>query len=488
MSTFTDAFKDAFALIVKRDPEIVDITLLSFKVSITAVLLAIAIGIPLGLVIGHYNFIGKNILTTLINTLTGFPPVVMGVFLFVLFSRRGPLGVLELLYTPTAMIIAQFLLALPIIISTTIQAISTIPDEFFETITSLQLSGIKQGKTIIREIRSSLLIGSVIGFGRAISEVGAILIIGGNIRWYTRTLTTASVLEISRGSPEVAIALGIILLLASFIINLTLYAFQSSYLLPDALFKTSNESYKSRKQDTYLNDQQFNVINLLGTQTPVSIKCSKIHKSYNGNPILDIEKINFNAGNIYAVIGPNGIGKTTLLRIISGIDKNYKGKITYDPMSEDMAYLHQTPYMFKGSVLQNLKMIDQNEKTVENIIADFALSDILENDAKKLSGGEKRRVALARLFLTKPNYLVLDEPTSDLDPGGVARIERILQKLRDKGILIIMTTHNLLQAKRIGDKILIQMSKSQLFQGDTESVFASDNPEVKAFLDGTLPW
>ncbi|MHA2169330.1 MAG: ABC transporter permease [Candidatus Kariarchaeaceae archaeon] len=485
MSTFTDGFINAIELIIRRDPEVVDITLFSFQLSLSALFLAILVGLPLGLLIGLYDFFGKRIIVSITYSFTGFPPVTMGVFLFVLLSRTGPLGTLELLYTPRAMLLAQFFLALPIIMSTTIQAVSILPDEFFETLSTLNVTGIKRRKILVLEIRSSLMVGAIIGFGRAISEVGAILILGGNIRWSTRTLTTASVLEISRGSPEMAIALGIILLFISFLVNIILQVFQSSLILPQ--FASDVKDYKIRSSKTT------NGIDQVRSEYYYKIKQTEIEavgisKQYNSRKILEGTSLNFEPGKIYAVIGPNGVGKTTLLRILSNIESDFTGTVTQNPRSNDIPYLHQTPYMLKGNVLSNLKLSNPDETFLEDVIGDFGLADLLKNDANKLSGGEKRRVAIARLILTRSNYLIMDETTSDLDPAGVARIENIVQSMRDFGGLIVMTTHNLLQARRIADKVILILDPQKIFVGDAQEIFDSDNPEIKSFIDGTLPW
>ncbi|MFX0188326.1 MAG: ABC transporter permease [Candidatus Hodarchaeota archaeon] len=224
---FIDGMIEAFVLIFTFDQEIWDIILLSIRVSGTATFLAALVALPLGSYLGLHKFRGKKTVSNLINTFMGFPPVVMGLIIFLLLSRSGPLGGLALLYTTTAMIVAQFLLAIPIIIGTTKAAIESVDPALKETVQSLGSSESQLWWELIKESKKSIIAGILVAFGQAISEVGAVIIVGGNIRWHTRTFTTAIVVHTRMGEFGMAIALGMILIIIAFILNYTLTHLQS---------------------------------------------------------------------------------------------------------------------------------------------------------------------------------------------------------------------------------------------------------------------
>jgi len=220
------AFKKAFFLIISLDKELLEIIFLSLKVSLTALFLASLLGVPLGAFLGLKNFPGKTIVLVLLNTGMGLPPVVVGLFLYMLFSRSGPLGFLHLLYTPTAMIVAQFVLAFPIVTALTQSAIVKVDPIIKLTAKTLGATSFQIALTVIREARYGIFAGIIAGLGRVMAEVGAILIVGGNIAGYTRVMTTTIALETDKGNFELALALGIILLIISFVINVSFYFIQ----------------------------------------------------------------------------------------------------------------------------------------------------------------------------------------------------------------------------------------------------------------------
>ena len=222
-----NGFIQAIILIFTFDQEIWEIIFLSFRVSGTATFLAAIVALPIGSFLGLREFRGKKPISNLINTFMGFPPVVMGLIIFLLLSRSGPLGSLGMLYTVTAMIIAQFLLALPIIIGTSKAAIESIDPALKEPIQSLGSTEGQLWWELIKESKKSVLAGIFVAFGQAISEVGAVMIVGGNIRWHTRTFTTAIVLKTRMGEFGMAIALGLILIIITFILNYTLTHLQT---------------------------------------------------------------------------------------------------------------------------------------------------------------------------------------------------------------------------------------------------------------------
>lgn len=224
---FIEGIVEAFILIFTFDEEIWDIIFLSIRVSGTATILATVMGLPLGSYLGLREFRGKKTLSNLLNTFMGFPPVVMGLIIFLLLSRSGPLGGLGILYTAIAMIIAQLFLAIPIVIGTSKAAIESVDPNLRETILSLGGKEYQLWWELIKDSKKSIIAGILIAFGQAISEVGAVIIVGGNIRWHTRTFTTAIVLQTRMGEFGMAIALGMVLIIITFILNYTLTHLQS---------------------------------------------------------------------------------------------------------------------------------------------------------------------------------------------------------------------------------------------------------------------
>lgn len=218
------AMQAAIGLVVTFDPQFLQIVGLSLRVTLTAVLLAALIGLPLGAWLALSRFRGRAALIVLINGLMGLPPVVAGLFVFLLLSRSGPLGPLGLLFTPTAMVIAQTVLVLPIVIALTRGTLEELWQEYREHLTSLGLGGWRAVPTLLWDGRFALATGLLAGFGRASAEVGAVLIVGGNIANYTRTMTTTIALETSKGDLPLALGLGLVLMALTLAINAAGYA------------------------------------------------------------------------------------------------------------------------------------------------------------------------------------------------------------------------------------------------------------------------
>jgi tungstate transport system permease protein len=214
-----DGFIQAGALLAAADAELLGVTWLSLKLSGAATVLSLLVGMPLGTVLALVRFPGRGLVVALVNTGMGLPPVVVGLFVSILLWRSGPLGALELLYTPTAIIVAQFVIAAPVVTGLTLAAVQQIPERFRLQVQALGASRLQLLGILIREARLPLLAALMAGFGAVISEVGASLMVGGNIRGQTRVLTTATVLETGKGNFDVAIALSIILLTLTFLVN-----------------------------------------------------------------------------------------------------------------------------------------------------------------------------------------------------------------------------------------------------------------------------
>jgi tungstate transport system permease protein len=220
MSELWEAFLQAIQLIATLNSEVVEIALRSLAISATAVVLASLVCIPVGGLIHFRNFQGKRALINIIQTFYSLPTVCVGLFVFIFISRAGPLGGLSLLFTPTAVVIGQMVLITPILMGLTISALSGVDKAIKDSALSLGATEFQAISTIIKEARFAVAAALIMGFGRAISEVGAAMILGGNIRGYTRVLTTAISLETQKGELVLALALGIILIALALVINI----------------------------------------------------------------------------------------------------------------------------------------------------------------------------------------------------------------------------------------------------------------------------
>ena len=226
MDLILEGIKKAIWLLITFDHEVLGITWLSLKVSGLATFISLFIGISLGTIVALTRFPGRRIVVSLINTGMGVPPVVVGLFVTIFLWRNGPLGILELLYTPTAIIIAQAVIATPIVTGITLASIQKLPESLRLQILALGATRLQMIWMLIKEARLPLLAAVMAGFGGVISEVGASIMVGGNIKGYTRVLTTATVMETGRGNFDIAIALGVILLFFTFCINAVLTSIQ----------------------------------------------------------------------------------------------------------------------------------------------------------------------------------------------------------------------------------------------------------------------
>lgn len=216
----------AIELIVSLDPEVMQIAGRSLRISLTSTCLASLICIPLGSLIHFRRFPGKRALISLIQTFYSVPTVAVGLFVFVLFSRAGPFGGLGLLFTPTIMVVGQIVLITPVLLGLTLSALSGVDKAIIDTARSLGASGFQTATVVLREAQFAVIAAIIMGFGRAISEVGIALMVGGNIRGFTRVITTAISLETSKGDLELSLALGIILILIALIVNIVLNRLQ----------------------------------------------------------------------------------------------------------------------------------------------------------------------------------------------------------------------------------------------------------------------
>lgn len=222
MELFIDSAREALRLLTQGNGAVSDIITLSLRVSGTATLIAVLIGMPVGALVGAHRFRGRTLAVTLIHTGFAFPPVVVGLFVYMMLTRGGPGGALDLLFTPQAMVLAQAVLAAPYVAGITLAAVQSVPADVRLQARALGASSVRSLYMQVREARLGLAAAVVAGFGAVISEVGAVMLVGGNIAGQTRVMTTAIVVETRKGNFAMAMALGLVLLSIAFVVNLAL--------------------------------------------------------------------------------------------------------------------------------------------------------------------------------------------------------------------------------------------------------------------------
>ena len=405
----------------------------TFITSGTATVLATLIGVPLGAWCARQSSVHFQRLKTLITALYGLPPVVVGVFVYSLFSKSGALGSLDLLFTVEAMIFAQTCLILPLVWGGSWTAFEGVGQAYSDTLTTLGINERQRLGIEIQLASNGVYHAIVIAFGRAIAEVGAVIMVGGNIAGKTRVMTTSIVLETSKGNMEQAALLGALLLMFS----LSLVALAAMV--------------RQRRKTTN--------VPLLGEHLPLPTsfetsveKVVRVEKG--GRVVVNDVALNLAPGTITVVVGESGAGKTTLLKALAGLES---GDVQCGP--EACVYVQQQPVVFTNSVGAELMLthrlfpdLPPSGKAYSDL---FQLSELANQGTAELSGGERQRVVLARQFSLAPSLLLLDECTSNLGWLHVQTIERELLRLKEGGVCIVMVTHNIPQAHRLADTIVV---------------------------------
>ena len=227
MGTIVDGLREAFQLLLSFDADLFEVVWLSSRISIVAVLLAILFGMPLGILVGSTRFRGRRVVITLLNTAMAVPTVAIGLVVYALLSRHGPLGGSGLLFTPTAMVLGQALLALPIVASLSVAAVGNVSRTVVPTALTLGATRARAFITLVVEVRFALAAALATAFARVFSEVGISMMVGGNIRGYTRNITTGIAFETGRGEFSLGIALGVVLVLVALVVNILIQVLQS---------------------------------------------------------------------------------------------------------------------------------------------------------------------------------------------------------------------------------------------------------------------
>jgi len=404
----------------------------SLLVSGSATIIALIIGLPLASICARNEFTGKRILLTFIRAMYGLPPVVVGVAVYLVLSKQGIFGGLELLFTIQGMIIAQSLLILPLVWGVSWTSMAAIPKEVLET---YRMIGISRPEVITHLIEAKKGVSGAVmlAFGRAIAEVGAVMIIGGNIAGHTRTLTTSIVLETQQGRLEQGLKLGIILLIIAMVASLIILSVEDNWLRKKRNIVTLKKPNFTKKDTN-------------------SISFKNVGLSFFNNKIISGVNMRLKGGECVALLGASGSGKTSLLRMVSGLQMQSSGEIS---RSGKILMIHQQPVVMQGDVIDNLCYSGIKENEAFWWLNTVGLGEYYDRLPNTFSGGEKQRLAVIRGLASQPDILVLDEFTSNLDGPNVLVLESLIKKHTDLGGSVLMATHNPFQAKRIADRYLI---------------------------------
>ncbi len=433
---------------------LVGIILTSFITSGSATLFATLVGIPLGWWCSRQSHPSLHHVRRVVHALYGLPPVVVGVFVYSLLSKRGLLGQLELLFTVEAMIFAQFIIILPLIWGGAWHAFESTQKKYNDALYSVGLTGKDRFFNEIKLSSQGISHAVILGFGRAIAEVGAVIIVGGNISGKTRVMTTSIVLETSQGNMDVALNLGLVLLFCTFTV----------------LFLASLSKKKVFRKSLVLAEDT----GMPATTAFDQNKTYTINVTKGGRRIVEDVDIELRAGRIVVLVGPSGSGKTTILRYLAGLEDM---KCDYGPGS--IVWMPQQPVALRTTVIEELSFVHQLypslQKCTTYLMETMCLN--LEGDrfVSDLSGGELQRLVLLRQFSLHPSLLLLDECTASLDGAAVRNIEKEILRMKNEGCSIVLATHNIHQAKRLGDEIIV-LNKGKMLN--------HDDPVSRSILSG----
>ncbi len=406
----------------------------------SATLLASLIGIPLGARCARRG--GLNGLRVLVRTLYGLPPVVVGVLVYLMLSNRGPLSELDLLFTVPAMVLAQTLLVLPLIWGGTWSAFDAITNDHREALDLLGLESAQRLKIEIGLVWRGVLNGVALGFGRAIAEVGSVLMVGGNIAGQTRVLTTSIVLETSRGDLGAAVTQGGLLLLLALAAMFTIEGVR------------------------LVRPRKGNARAPTGQAMPLAVAhaghtWAEVKVERGGVAVLDLQEVDVRGGEVLVVMGASGAGKSTLLRAMSGLLPEVEG-VPVQRGKGGVGRVAQHPVMLTSHAAAEIELV---EPACIGLLEDLHLDDVALRPATVLSGGERQRVSLARALALQPSVLILDEFTSGLDFATTMAVEAVVRRVADEGAVVVLATHNLAQARRMGDRRLLLAAGRSVEEG-----------------------
>lgn len=493
MNTMTEGWALAWRLIAAADPELVRITALSLQVSATACLIGALFGLLLGAWLAVARFPGHALAVWLVNTLLALPAVVVGLLVYLLLSRSGPLGQLGILFTPSAMVVAQAVLVTPLIAALSRRLVMAALADGGDQLRSLGAGPLATSLLMLVHDRMGVATVLLTAFARAIAEVGAVMIVGGNIAGVTRVMTTTIALETSKGDLALALALGIVLLAVVGAVNGAIGLLQwlatrqpnaAAQVKPHAVHRTPAPR-----------------AHVAAEATPL-IRAEQVTVRFGQVIALNEASLTLHRGDRLVLVGANGSGKTTLLRLLHGL-LPCEGRCERLPLQPQgrlprAAMLFQRPFLLSLSVWRNVWIglwlsgvpaAERNERC-GLALARVGLLDHAQRSARSLSGGQQQRLGLARAWALQPDILFLDEPTASLDPGAKNEIEALIEEVARSGVTLVMSTHNLGQAKRLATRVAYLHAGRIVVDRPVANFFNAEDlpPEADQFLQGELGW
>lgn len=493
MTTMTDSLALAWQLIAHADPELVRIAALSLQVSATACAVGAVIGLVLGAWLAVARFPGHAVAVWLVNTLLALPAVVVGLLVYLLLSRSGPLGELGILFTPSAMVVAQSLLVTPLIAALSRRLVLAALADGGDQLRSLGAAPLTVSLLMLVHDRLGVATILLTAFGRAIAEVGAVMIVGGNIAGVTRVMTTTIALETSKGDLALALALGLVLMAVVGAVNGAIGVLQWPGLRPRAGNAPAAEALAPALPERAAQP--------IAVPAPLVV-LEQATVAFGATVALRELSLTLMRGDRLVLVGANGSGKTTLLRLLQGM-LPCEGRCERLPMSPEgrmprSALVFQHPFLLSLSVWRNVWIglwLDGTPAAergwrCRQALARVGLLGQAMRPARDLSGGQQQRLGLARAWALHPDILFLDEPTASLDPGAKREIEALIEEVAAAGVTIVMSTHNLGQAKRLATRVAYLEGGRLVVAQPVDSFFggAALPDEAAQFLRGELGW
>src|SRR5213594_2994449 len=461
MDFLGEGLRRAVALLLAGDGEVYGIAVLTLKIGLIATVLACGLGIPVGFVLATRPFWGRRAALTVVNTALAFPTVVVGLLLYGLLSRRGPLGGFGWLYTWQAIVIGDVLLAFPIAAALSAAAVQGVDPRIRRTAETLGAGPWRAAWTVAREARLALAAVITAAFGQTVAEVGAAMIVGGNIRGATRTLTTAVALYTAQGDFGLALALGVVLLLLALVVNVALQVLQG--------------------------------------RGGAVVELRAVQHRYEGRVVLDLQRFTVTPGAAVAIVGPNGSGKSTLLRLLALLERPSEGEVLVDGraawsgrqrgrpapgLRRRVTLVEQRPILLRGTVRENLEYglklrgmrRPEVNRTVATVGERLGITPLLGRRRHELSDGEVQRVAVARALGLEPDLLLLDEPVSSADRAAAQTLYRALEEeRRRRPLAICLASHQLEDAYRWADDVRA-LAEGRLSPVTPENLFRVELP------------